>query len=104
MTLLVELALVALGHIGFMFTVYGTKVLQSIPIPSWSEKFAGIIVSFCFILIPTAIALFFYYRLIARSNLLTGPRGKAIGTACSIAASLISLYCAMFLCLNTFGE
>jgi len=106
MMLVVKLALVALGHIGLMFTIYGTRVLRSISIPSQREglEFAGIILSFAFILIPTAIALFFYHRLITRSNLLSGPRGRAIGVACSIAASLISLYCAMFLCLNTFGE
>lgn len=99
-----KLALVALGHIGFMFAVCWARVLRFITIPSRWEEFAEIVESLFFLLVPTAIALFLYYRLIARSNLLSGPRGRAIGAACSIAASLISLYCAMFLCSNIFGE
>jgi hypothetical protein len=96
MRILLKMLLVALGHIGVLFILYGTRVMRFLPIPDLLQDFI-------WFGLPAVIAFVLYYQFLSRSTFLKGPMRRTKLMACSVAALLVSLYCGMFLCLNTFG-
>lgn len=96
-TLLFKWSLVALFHISYLFAFYGIKASRFIPGPYISAVFAWLGIS-------TALAFSFYFLLLLRSGLMRDPMRRIKVASCSAVASLLSLYCGVFLCLNTFGE
>ena len=78
------------------FIVYGSKSLQSLHLPA--------LVDFMLWLgIPTLAAIVLYYVSLSKT-LLSDPWRVTKLTAYSIGLALLSLYGALFLSVNTFGE
>jgi hypothetical protein len=97
--LLLKMSLVGLGYIGILFVVYGIKIRFFFMTDAWKD-----IAFQVFLLSSPVIPLFLYYLLVLRSNLLSTHLRRRKAMAISIAATVISLYCGMLLCLNTFGS
>jgi hypothetical protein len=97
MKLLLKWLLVASFHIGYLFILYGTKALRFVPGPNLFKMFVWLGLS-------SFIAFSLYYLFLLRSGLLSVSMRRTKLVAYSAGASLLSLYCGVFLCLNTFGE
>lgn len=97
--LLLKMSLVGLGHISILFVVYGIKVRFFLMTDVGKD-----IAFQVFLLFSPFVPLFLYCLLVLRSDLLSERWRRTKAAAIAIAATLISLYCGMFLCLNTFGS
>ncbi len=94
-----KLSLVGLGTISIFFTVYGIK-MRFFLITDAGKNWAFDILFLSVVL----ISLLCNYLFISRSSLLSGSMRRTTTVACSVAATFFTLFCAMLLCVNTFGE
>jgi hypothetical protein len=95
--LLLKWLMVASFHVGYLFILYGTKTLRFIPGPYYFKLFVWLGLS-------SIVAFSLYYYFLLRSGLLSASKNRTKVAVFSVGASLLSLYCGVFLCLNTFGE
>jgi hypothetical protein len=95
--LLLKWLFVASFHVGYLLVLYGAKALRFVPAPYLFKIFV-------WLELPSIIAFSLYYHFLLRSDLLSESGRHATAASYSILASLLSLYCGVFLCLNTFGE
>jgi hypothetical protein len=89
--------LIAAGHISYVFIVYGTRSLRALHAP-YS------LLLLLWLGLPTLVAFLLYYLSFLRAGFLPEPTRRTTLTACSIGLSVLSLYCGLFLTLNTFGS
>jgi hypothetical protein len=95
--LLTKIVLVACVHVGVLIIVYGRKWLRVLPaMHGW-----GI---FICLLLPSCAACYLYYGSLSGAGLFAAPHRQGKVAACSIAATLFSLYWGVFFSLNNFGS
>lgn len=95
--LILKTLLVAAGHISYVFIVAGTRSLRALHAPY-------LLILLLWLGLPTLVAFLLYYLSFSRAGFLPESwRGTKL-TACSIGLTVLSLYCGLFLTLNTFGS
>jgi hypothetical protein len=96
MTLSLKMALVASAHIGILFVSYQRKWMRLFPVANLSI--------YIWLFLPSSVAFVLYYIFLAESGYLSNHNRRVKLSACSLAASIVSLYLGVFFSLNTFGE
>ena len=96
-TLVLQSLLVAAIHISYVFILYGARSLRSLHAPYFLTLFVWLGV-------PTLVAFALYYLSLSRMGFLSEPMRRTKLAACSIGPTVLSLYCGLFLALNTFGS
>jgi len=97
MKLVLQSLLIAATHISYVFILYGTRSLRFLHAPN-------LLIIFVWLGVPTLVAFALYYLSLSRVGFLSEPMRRTKLMACSIGATALSLYCAVFLALNTFGS
>lgn len=97
MKLVLQSVSIATIHISYVFILYGTRSLRMLRAPD-------LLITFVWLGVPTFAAFTLYYFSFSRAGILSEPMRRTKLTASSICSTVISLYCGMFLALNTFGS